>query len=66
MTTFKIFFAVICTFLITVFAVNSLNKRDFNKKIKNLNFQHKHETDSLKMEIAELNECLLIKNGLNL
>ena len=66
MTTFKIFFAVICTFLITVFLVNGLNKRECNKKIKDLNFKHKHETDSLKMEIAELNECLFIKNGLNL
>ena len=66
MTTFKIFFAVICTFLITVFLVNGLNKRDLIATQKSLELKHKHETDSLKMEIAELNECLLIKNGLNL
>ena len=66
MTNYKILFAVICTFLITVFLVNGLNKRDHNKEIKTLKLIHKHETDSLKMEIAELNECLFIKNGLNL
>ena len=49
-----------------VFAVNQVHKRDHNKEIKNLKLKHKHENDSLKMEIAELNECLFLKNGLNL
>ena len=50
----------------TVIAVNQVHKRDHNKEIEKINLIHKHETDTLKMEIAELNECLFLKNGLNL
>ena len=66
MKQFQIFAIIIITFFVTVIAVNQVHKRDHNKEVKDLNFKHKHETDSLKMEIAELNECLFLKNGLNL
>ena len=66
MKQYQIFAVIIITFFVTVFAVNQVHKRDHNKEIKNLKLKHKHENDSLKMEIAELNECLFLKNGLNL
>ena len=66
MKQYQIFAIIIITFFVTVIAVNQVHKRDHNKEIEKINLIHKHETDTLKMEIAELNECLFIKNGLNL
>ena len=66
MKQYQIFAIIIITFFVTVFAVNQVHKRDHNKEIEKINLIHKHETDTLKMEIAELNECLFLKNGLNL
>jgi len=65
MKQFQIFAAIVCTFFITVLAVNNINKRDNKTKIDKIKEIHLHETDSLKRQISELEECLFVKNIVN-
>jgi hypothetical protein len=57
MKQYQIFAVVVCTFFLTVLAVNNIHKRD----LKTIQFKHQLEKDSLNREIAELQECLFVK-----
>ena len=61
MKQYQIFFAIVCTFFITVLAVNNINKRDNKTKLDKINKEHLHEVDSLKCEIGYLEEAIFLK-----
>ena len=58
---YKIFFAVVCTFLVTLLSVNNVNKRDKKTEIDKIKKEHSLKVDSLNREIENLNECLFVK-----
>lgn len=57
MKQYQTFAAIVCTFFFTALAFNQAHRLD----MKNIKAKHKHETDSLKREIIELEECLFVK-----
>ena len=61
MKQYQIFAAIVCTFFITVLAVNNVNKRDNKTKLDKINKEHWHEIDSLKREIGYLEEAIFLK-----
>jgi hypothetical protein len=61
MKQYQIFSAIVCTFFITVLAVNNVNKRDNKTKLDKIKQEHLKETDSLKREIGYLEEAIFLK-----
>ena len=61
MKQYQIFAAIVCTFFVTVLAVNNVNKRDNKTKLDKIKKEHLHETDSLKREIGYLEEAIFLK-----